>query len=87
MVDMDGLESWTIDNLTTARGFTCKNCGNRETISYSTASLEDAYQRLMQMRTTHRKFPYYFGKALRKALGINKRSKHGARRHTDLVAA
>jgi hypothetical protein len=87
MVDMEKLESWPLDNLTAARGYTCENCGSREAISYSTASMEAAMKHLMQMRRTHKKFPYYFAKAVRKAEGINKRSKHGTRGHLHLVAS
>lgn len=76
---MDTLENWPLDNLTSARGYVCEKCGSRRPISYHTTSLHEAFQRLEQMETTHRKFPYYFAKAVRKAEGINKRSKNGTR--------
>lgn len=82
---MDRLESWPLDKLTTARGFTCEKCKCREVISYSTTSLEEALNRLVQMRPAHRKFLYYFRKAVRKAEGINRRSKDGTRGHTNLA--
>lgn len=86
MVDMDSLERWPLDQLLAARGFTCRNCRSREAISYSTPLLDEALKRLTQMRPAHRKFPYYFGKALRRAESINRRT-HGALEHKDMAAA
>ena len=74
MVDMDNLARWQLDQLLTAQGFVCEKCSQREAISYSTPLLDEALKRLTQMRPGHRKFPYYFGKALRRAEAINRRT-------------
>ena len=83
-MDMDRLESWPLDNLTTARGFTCEKCKSREAISYSTPLFEEALKRLTQLRPGHRKFMYHFRKALLRAEAINRRN-NGTRGHLHMA--
>lgn len=86
MVDMERLDTWVIDKLTSARGYTCEKCGSREAISYVTLSLQEAFRRLLGMGPRHKKYPYYFARAVRKAEGINKRGSNGACGHSNLAS-
>lgn len=73
MVDFDALSSWPLDPVLTARGFVCSNCGMREAISITSASLEEAVRKLQSTVPGNRKFPFLFAKAVKKAQGLNRR--------------
>lgn len=86
MVDHDALLSWPLDKVTTAHGYICEKCGKREAVFHSTASMNEALQKLAQYQPTHKKFAFLFAKAVRKAEGINRRGeKHGARRRYHMA--
>jgi len=78
MVDVETLEVRVISKLLKVEGFTCVH-GTWNPLFYISPSLEEAMQRLSQMSITHKNFPYYFAKTLRKAAGVQRKwSGYGA---------
>jgi hypothetical protein len=85
-IDLLDLFEWPMDKLTTAMGFICTDCGMREAISFSTPSLRDAERRLTSYEPTHRKFPWLFGRLVRKQSGVNERGEaYGESKHPNMA--
>ena len=87
MVDVEHLISWPLDRIVTARGFVCERCGDREAISYSNSSLEEALRQLTRVSAGDRYFGHYFGKALAKAEAINRRMVNGSLKCKNMASS
>ena len=79
MIDLDNLESWPLDKVMNAKGFSCRYCGMRNVVGYTTVSLEEQMRKLTRYSPDHPKFSFLFRKTLRKAEGVNLRGEalHG----------
>ena len=85
-IDLERLDEWPLDRLVSAMGFTCRKCGMREAISYSTPSLKEAERNLILYRPSHRKFKYKFLKLVRKQSGVNARGEaYGTSEHPNVA--
>lgn len=73
MIDMENLSEWPLDKLVTAQGFTCENCGGRESVSYTSMSLKEAEKRLKRYTPEHTQFRFLFNKLVRKVSGMVER--------------
>jgi len=76
MVDMDKLERRPVDNVVTRMGAECTSCGAWITISYTTRSLDEAFDKLVKRSTDSRGYHYHFAKTLKKCEGVQE--KYGA---------
>ena len=73
MVDMETLDKKPVDKIASALGLHCSRCGAWITVHYTTASLEEAKEKLMRRSTASMKFPYHFGRVMKKAEAIQER--------------
>jgi hypothetical protein len=73
MVEIDSMPFRIVSDLVRAEGFYC-HCGLWNDWFLTTRSLEEQMQKLKNISVTHRKFPFYFAKTLRKAAGVQKRT-------------
>ncbi len=88
MVDFDHLSAWPLDKIMSARGFVCMNCGTREAILITDASLEASMRKLSSCPPGHRKYKYLMAKCARKAEALRMRGEtDGTLRHKDMAIA
>lgn len=86
MVDYEHLTSWPLDKVITAQGYVCEKCGEREAVFHSSDSMKESLRKLQTCPPSKPKFQFLFGKALRKAEGLNRRGEQdGARKRSDLA--
>jgi len=74
--DILKLESRSLSNMVTARGFEC-SCGHWESVIYLTESLEKNLNRLANTPVSHGKFRYFFGDALKKTRNVRHKAENG----------
>lgn len=86
MVDIYALEERPHSSVITLLGFYCDNCGGWETVSVSTAALDDLYTRIARAKVGSTKFQRLMAKAVRKAENLVeevKRERHGESQHKN----
>jgi len=74
MVDLESMPRRNITKILQVEGFYCGVCGAWNDYFLITPSLSEQMVKLSRISVTHRNYPYYFAKAVRKASGIQKRT-------------
>jgi hypothetical protein len=72
MVEMDALAIRPIDKVRSAAGYICEGCSNFNTLYVTTNSLTETLRKLERMDVGRKDFYWHFGKALKKALGVQR---------------
>lgn len=75
MIDLEHLEEWQVDKLTTAQGFVCEKCGGKQAVYAISTSLREAEKKLFRYSPAHSQFQFHFAKLLKKVSGMLERVK------------
>lgn len=70
MIDLLALDIKPVDKIIHARGFECEKCGTWQALSYTSASLREAENKLARYTPRHEQFCFLFKKLLHKASGM-----------------
>jgi len=87
MVDLEHLQTRTVDAIVSVEGYNCPFCENWEPVFYITVSLKEKIEALQRLKPSHRNYHHKFHAVMEKAknLQAKMRQRNGSRSNSNLA--